>query len=749
MSLDLGELVGSISLDTGKLDSALGKSESGLSGWQKAAVAAGAAAAVGMGKALYDIGGTFDDLGDTIRVGTGATGKDLEGLTDSAKKIGTEIPASFEDIGTTVSEVNTRLGLTGPTLEKLSEQFLEAGRLTGQAIDIKSFTAAFNAFDVKGKDTTRVMDDIFRVSQATGVGMNDLAKSVAANAPQFTQFGFSITDSVALLGNLDKAGLNGNRTVAALSRAMVEFADEGKKPRAALEDTISKIEGFTKAGQDAKAINLAADIFGTRGASQFVAAVKSGTLNLNDLMGATGATSDTILKASADTQDFSEKWQIFKNKVLVQLEPVATRVFGAINTALIGMMNAAGPTVRFLEDHKVAVIALTGVVAALVVVTQAHAAAMAVAAAGGMAQWLMQTNLISAATKVWTAVQWAMNAALAANPIMLIVIGLAALVAALVLAYQKSETFRNIVNGAFGAVKDFAVAALDWIIEKAKAWGPYLLGALLGPLGLLVVAVVKHWDDVKEKTRAVWDWVVDKVKAIPGLLVSFFLNWTLPGIIASHWRDIKDKTVQIATAIVTWVAGLPGRLVEALASLRDRLVTTFGNAMSAAKDKVVGIGETVLDWIRGIPDKILNLTGRMSSAGRSIIQAFVDGMKNAAGIISGIAGNVWDAVRGMLNSAIDKINAALSFTISLPGPDITVNPPDIPHLASGGRATGSQLAVIGDGAEPESVLPDSMLRGLLERAHDAGSADIAAKLDELIAKVEDLPRTYRGLVRQG
>ena len=44
----------------------------------------------------------------------------------------------------------------------------------------------------------------------------------------------------------------------------------------------------------------------------------------------------------------------------------------------------------------------------------------------------------------------------------------------------------------------------------------------------------------------------------------------------------------------------------------------------------------------------------------------------------------------------------------------------LPQLATGGRATRGTLAVIGEGAEPESVLPDSVLRGLLERANRAG-----------------------------
>jgi hypothetical protein len=148
--------------------------------------------------------------------------------------------------------------------------------------------------------------------------------------------------------------------------------------------------------------------------------------------------------------------------------------------------------------------------------------------------------------------------------------------------------------------------------------------------------------------------------------------------------------------------------------------------MNGAKNKVVGIGSTIVSWITGIPGKLGALGSKFGAAGKELLQKFIDGMKNAAGIISGIAGNVWDAVRGLLNKAISKINAALEFKIGIPGPDINVNLPDIPQLATGGRATAATLAVIGEGREPETVLPDSVLSGLLDRAHAAGQASGAS-----------------------
>ncbi|QIM22887.1 hypothetical protein G7075_20050 [Phycicoccus sp. HDW14] len=51
----------------------------------------------------------------------------------------------------------------------------------------------------------------------------------------------------------------------------------------------------------------------------------------------------------------------------------------------------------------------------------------------------------AAATGIVTAAQWLWNAALTANPIGIVVVAIAALVAAIVLAWKNSETFRAIV----------------------------------------------------------------------------------------------------------------------------------------------------------------------------------------------------------------------------------------------------------------------------------------------------------------
>ena len=86
---------------------------------------------------------------------------------------------------------------------------------------------------------------------------------------------------------------------------------------------------------------------------------------------------------------------------------------------------------------------------------------------GAVSAAILAVNLAlkvqAAYTKIAAAAQFLFNAAMAANPVTLVVIAIMALVAALVLAYNKSEAFRNVVNGLFDAIKTGVTASVDFI----------------------------------------------------------------------------------------------------------------------------------------------------------------------------------------------------------------------------------------------------------------------------------------------
>ena len=140
--------------------------------------------------------------------------------------------------------------------------------------------------------------------------------------------------------------------------------------------------------------------------------------------------------------------------------------------------------------------------------------------AGGAATFLVPA-LKSGVTwiKSTTVAQKALNIAMRANPIGLVITALILLGVGLVALYKKSETFRNIVNGAFGSVKTVAVGLYTWVSNNWRK----LFGILTAPFSLMVKPIWKHRDSI-----------LGAIKAVPGAVAGFMKN--VAGIITAPFR---------------------------------------------------------------------------------------------------------------------------------------------------------------------------------------------------------------------
>lgn len=315
-----------------------------------AAVGIGAA----IGKELMDIGSTFDSMRDKIIVGTGASGEALDSLMESAKRIGTSVPTDFDTVGDVVQNLNTRLGITGDELEELGSRVIEAGNLLGTSINMDTLTGAFNAFGVANEDAAASMDYLFNVGQATGIEFNKLTSIMESTAPAMQMLGFSFEETANMAGLLDKAGMDASSVMGKMSKALTSLAKPGEDAADAYQRVLTEMQGFIEAGDEASALDLATELFGTRGAAQFVGALQSGALSMDELKNAALGAGDGIMGTMERTRSMEESLQILHNTAMVALEPIASDVFNGISDAVEGLT-------QFVQDNQGAFDNLGGV----------------------------------------------------------------------------------------------------------------------------------------------------------------------------------------------------------------------------------------------------------------------------------------------------------------------------------------------------------------------------------------------------
>src|SRR5512139_3014771 len=177
-----------------------------------ATLAAGATVAgvAAIGAAAFSAAMQFDDAFDTIAIGTGATGDALEGLKKDFQNIYTSFPTDTTNAANVVAELNTRLGLTGKNMENLAGPILEVSRLLGGDAkeNAQLFSRVIGDWGLPLEDASVYLDQLFVVSQKTGVPLAKLQQQIVQFGSPLRLMGFSLEESAAMLGKWEKEGVN-------------------------------------------------------------------------------------------------------------------------------------------------------------------------------------------------------------------------------------------------------------------------------------------------------------------------------------------------------------------------------------------------------------------------------------------------------------------------------------------------------------------------------------------------------------
>ena len=464
------ELAGAIHPSLGK---SIGTAQKALGGINLEAAAIGTAFVTGTAiaikalssasKALYDLGAEFDSAYDSIRIGTGATGEALEGLQGDFREVYGSVPTTMENASKAIADYNTRLGLTGKELSGISKQAIAVSDMLGEDLSatIETSSKAFQQWGIDSKDMGKQMDYIFKVSQSTGTGFGELMTSMQQYGPQLQGMGYSFEQASAMIGQMEKAGVNTSEVLGAMKKAVGTLAKEGINASDGMQLYYEKIKN---AGSAAEATALANEVFGARAGSTMADAIRKGQLAVDDFTKSLNGSNETIMGAMWETADAAEKWSLLQQKIKLAFEPFASAVFdfvGGLVPIVTKLFDVIAPVIKFIADHMNAFIPIIiGVVAALGTfsIVQTVVAWMNAFKATTIATALANGGLLTSLQAVW--------AAMVANPIGLIAIAVGLLIAglvALVMNWDKvKEAIINFATSAKEALKPF----IEWVAEK-------------------------------------------------------------------------------------------------------------------------------------------------------------------------------------------------------------------------------------------------------------------------------------------
>ena len=353
-----------------------------------------------------------------------------------------------------------------------------------------------------------------------------------------------------------------------------------------------------------------------------------------------------------------------------QMEQFQTEMGSALLPVFTQVTKMMATFAGWARENQGLVMALVGVITGLAVAV--------IAVKVGMTLW-------AAAQAIATAAQWAFNAALLANPLTWIVVAIIAVIAAVVLLYNKVDWFRDFIDTAWAAIKTAIEVVVDWFKDTAWPIVKQIIDFMVGYYKMLWKIVKWAWDLIWGIIEKVIKWIRDTGWPIVQQVIDFMVGyWKF------LWESVKgfwDLIWGIIEKVVVWIRDTAATIIDGavnvISGIWNGLQRLVERVWSAIKTAINGpakwIRDTIVPLIRGAIDSVTGI---------------FEGLRDA---INTIFERIKTIVSGSWQFVIDKLNSIKGALSNIP-------------LVGGLFGGGTQAQVIPFGARSAGVLPMSAAR---------------------------------------
>lgn len=710
--MDLFKLVGRLSIegvdkanndilnvtDTAQKSSGVFKSTFG----KVAGAVAGAFAThkiIGFGKDVIATTQTFSDAMLKVQSLSGASGKELQKLNDTALKYGSTTAFTSSQVADAMGYMALAGFDTNQIMDSLSGTLgLASASGTDLATASDILTDALTAFGYSAKDAGLFADVMATTQAKSNTTVEALGEAFKYVAPIAGSCGYSIESVSTALGLMANAGVKGSMAGTSLSSIITRLSTNTHGARDAISklgiefynsdgtardlgDVLMDLSDKTKNMTVEQKANIAKTVAGQEAQKGLLAILNQGS-------GAYKNLKNTLLECDGTSMDMSKNMESgiggairtiqsaiegFKIKLGQKFEPYITNalqdlakfVNDDLTPKMEGVVNTIANVMSWFEKHKKTVELCTDALKILILtyagfkigqniqgfINGFQRARVALSLykleteGASIVQGLLngqltigqtvvglltgKIKLAELATGLWAKGQMVLNAVLTANPIGVIVMAIAGLIAIVVIAYNKCDWFRDGVNKLWNTIKNFfanlpqnAKKAFDSFIsfmQNLPEKTGYLIGLVIGKIARFVV------DLGKSGVKAGSDFVNG--------IINFFTNLpsNLWNLLVSAYNgavqfgsDMINKAIQIGqefpSRLLGWFRSLPNSIYNIGGDVVRGLWNGITGGYNWLKDKVTGFCKGIIDGFKKgfdthSPSRITTWIGQMLTQG--------------------------------------------------------------------------------------------------------------------------------------
>ena len=571
-------------------------------------------AVAGLGAAAVKTAADFDSEMSKVSAISGATGSDLESLRDKAREMGSKTKFSASEAAQAMEYMSMAGWETKDMLDGV-EGIMNLAAASGEDLATTSdiVTDALTAFGLSAADSGHFADILAAASSSANTNVSMMGETFKYCAPIAGALGFSAEDTAEAIGLMANAGIKSSQAGTALRTIMNNLTGEIKLSGQALGDVtiettnadgsmrdLSSIladcrSAFSQLSESEKA-QAAESLVGKNAMSGFLALMNAGEGDINKLSNAIANCDGKSAEMAATMQDNLEgQLTILKSQLEELAISFGEMLMPAIRSIVSWIQGLVDKLNSMDEGTRKVIITIALVAAAIGPVLIVIGKVMS--AVGTIMTIIPKlASVIGVVQKAFMA----LNATMLANPIVLIIAAIAALVAAFIYLWNTNEDFRQFWIDLWENIKQVAIDVWNAIKDFFE----------------------KAWEAIKSVTETVWNGIKD-----------FF---------SGLWDGIKD----IFTTVVNAISGF---LTGAWNGIKT-VASTVWNAIS-------GFFISIWEGIKNIFTTVVNAISTFLSTAWQTIQTVATTAWNA---ISSFFTSIWEGIKNIFTAAVNAISTFLT-----------------------------------------------------------------------------------------